>query len=104
MAQKLSLEKNEFTFFQVLKKRHSIRSYTDKEVEDWKLKQILEASNIAPSAGNLQAYEIFVVRNKMKQHALAKAAGDQYFISEAPIVLVFCAVSSRSSWQIWCTG
>lgn len=68
------------------------------------MKQILEASNIAPSAGNLQAYEIFVVRNKMKQHALAKAAGGQYFISEAPIVLVFCAVSSRSSCQYGVRG
>lgn len=92
------------TFFEVLKRRHSIRSYIDKEVEDWKLKRILEAANSAPSAGNLQAYDIFVVRERKKKYALANAAGDQHFISEAPIVLVFCAVPSRSSCKYGSRG
>lgn len=104
MSQKPYLEKEDPSFFEVLRRRHSIRSYTDKEIEDWKLKQILEAVNSAPSAGNLQAYDIFVVHNRRKKHALAKAAGGQYFISEAPIVLVFCAVSSRSSWKYGSRG
>lgn len=93
----MAIEKRALTFFEVLKNRHSIRSYTDKAVEDWKLKQILEASNSAPSAGNLQSYDIFIVGNKKMKDGLANAAGGQHFISEAPIVLVFCAVSSRSS-------
>jgi nitroreductase len=42
-------------FFEVLKARHSIRAYADTPVEDDTLDQILEAVNLAPSAGNLQA-------------------------------------------------
>lgn len=85
------------TFFETIKNRHSIRSYIQKEVEDWKIEQILAAANSAPSAGNLQAYDIFIVRNKVKKQELAQVAGGQYFISEAPLVLIFCSVSSRSS-------
>jgi len=45
----------------------------------------------------LQAYEIFLVRDEEKKRALAEAALGQEFIAEAPIVLVFCANPSRSA-------
>ncbi|MEM5811449.1 MAG: nitroreductase family protein [Candidatus Aenigmatarchaeota archaeon] len=49
-------------FEAVVKNRHSIRAFLQKEIEEEKLKKILELTNLAPSAGNLQAYEIFVVK------------------------------------------
>jgi nitroreductase len=49
-------------FFEVLKKRYSVRAYKPDPISDETLKQILEAINSAPSAGNLQAYEVVVVR------------------------------------------
>lgn len=84
-------------FFEVLKKRHSIRVYQDKAVEEEKLTKLLEAANSAPSAGNKQAYEIFVVKDKIKKQMLAQAAHDQGFVAEAPIVLIFCSNPSLSS-------
>jgi nitroreductase len=42
-------------FDQVIERRHSIRVFTDQLVEPEKLQHILEAANLAPSAGNLQA-------------------------------------------------
>jgi len=84
-------------FFEVLEKRRSIRKYKDEKVEDEKLLKILNAANSAPSAGNLQAYEIFLVRDKRKKHLLARASFDQHFIEEADVVLIFCANPSRSS-------
>ncbi|MEM5831550.1 MAG: nitroreductase family protein [Candidatus Aenigmatarchaeota archaeon] len=83
-------------FEAVVKNRHSIRAFLQKEIEEEKLKKILELANLAPSAGNLQAYEIFVVKDKVKKEKLAFAAYSQDFIKEAPIVLVFCANPSRS--------
>lgn len=85
-------------FFEVVKKRHSTRAYKDKKVEEEKLQKILEAANSAPSAGNLQAYDVFLVRDKEKKKALARAALNQDFIAEAPVVLVFCANPERS-WR-----
>lgn len=60
---------------------------------------MLEAANQAPSAGNLQAYEIFLVKDNARRSALSKAALDQSFISEAPLDLVFCAHPARSEWR-----
>jgi len=84
-------------FFEVLKSRHSVRKFKEKEVEEEKLKKILEAANLAPSAGDLQAYEIVVVRDKEGKEKLASAAYEQESISQAPLVLVFLTHPERSS-------
>jgi len=77
-------------FTDVIKNRYSIRNFTDQPVEAEKLHQILETANLAPSAGNLQAYEIYVVTDAQKRDELSGAAGTQEFISSAPLALVFC--------------
>lgn len=84
-------------FFEVIARRRSIRAYSSKPVEEKKLRRIFEAANLAPSAGNLQAYQVYVVKKKDKKEELAKAAFDQTFLAEAPVCLVFCADPSRSA-------
>jgi nitroreductase len=84
-------------FFDVIQKRHSIRTYSSKHVEEEKLNRIMDAISSAPSAGNLQAYEVFVVKGETKKKALARAAFDQDFIFQAPVVFVFFANPRRSS-------
>ncbi len=83
-------------FFDVLKARHSVRAYQPRPVEPEKLQQILEAVNGAPSAGNLQAFEVYLVCDERRKAALVQAAGDQEFLSQAPVVLIFCAHAARS--------
>jgi nitroreductase len=83
-------------FFNVLEQRHSIRNYSSKPVEREKLDRILAAANRAPSAANLQAYEIFVVTQVKHRAALAKAACAQGFVLVAPVSLVFCANPARN--------
>jgi nitroreductase len=48
-------------FFDVLKVRHSIRAYESRPIEPEKLQQLLQSINCAPSAGNLQAHEVYHV-------------------------------------------
>jgi nitroreductase len=83
-------------FFEVVKDRRSIRAFKSQPVEEDKLQRILEAINRAPSAGNLQAYEVYLVRAGQLRAALVKAAGDQAFVAQAPIVLVFCTHPERA--------
>ena len=83
-------------FCDVLAKRHSIRAFLSKPVEQAKLNRILEAANSAPSAGNLQAYEIFVIKDEAKKKAIAATARGQKFIATAPVVLIFCAAPQRA--------
>lgn len=84
-------------FFDVIAERCSVRAFAARPVEEEKIQRILETANRAPSAGNQQAYEIYVVRSKACKQALAEAAYGQQFLVEAPIVLVFCADPARSA-------
>jgi nitroreductase len=84
-------------FFKIVEERHSMRKYVETPVEDEKLQKILETANKAPSAGNLQGYEIYVVRKLEQRQALVNAAWDQGFLAEAPVVLIFCTNPARSA-------
>jgi len=77
-------------------KRRSVRSFRPQPIEESVLRRIFEAANIAPSAGNLQAYQVRVVRDQAKRNALVEAAYGQGFIATAPVALVFCADPERS--------
>ena len=82
-------------FFTLVNERRSMRKYSNTPVEEEKVQKILETANKAPSAGNLQGYEIYVVRDLKLRQELVKAAWDQEFLAESPIVLVFCTNPSR---------
>lgn len=90
--------------FETIQARQSVRAYQTTAVEPAKLNAILTAANQAPSAGNLQAYQIHVVRDEKLKQALAKAALDQAFVAQAPIVLVFCADPARSDGRYGARG
>lgn len=68
--------------------RVSIRKYLDMPVEDEKIIEILRAGMQAPSAGNQQPWEFYVVADKEKIKALA--ASHQYAgcAADAPVVIV----------------
>jgi nitroreductase len=83
-------------FFEVVKQRRSVRAFTGALVEADKLAAILDAARLAPSAGNLQAYQVVVADDAGSKKALAAAALGQDFLAEAPVVLVFCASPQRS--------
>ena len=83
--------------FDVFLKRHSIRAFTEQPVTDEALQKIYTAVNRAPSAGNLQAFDIYQVTQTEHKEALMRASYDQGFLVQAPVILVFCAVPSRSA-------
>ena len=84
-------------FFEVVEARRSVRSYLDKEVEQEKIQKILETVNKAPSAGNLQGYEVIIVRDANRKAALRDAAYGQTVLTQVPVALVFCADHLLSS-------
>lgn len=82
---------------QIFQKRRSVRSFLKKSVEEEKIKEILEAADSAPSAGNLKAREVMVVQDEKIKKELAKAGLYQFFIAEAPLILVFLALPEQSA-------
>jgi nitroreductase len=83
-------------FFEVIRTRRSIRRFDDRPVEEEKLSAILEAADAAPSAGNLQAYEIYLVRDPAALARLASVIANMDFFADVPLVLAFCANPERS--------
>ncbi len=86
-------------FFDVIRHRQSVRMFHNTPVEAWKIHKILETANSAPSAGNLQAYEIILVTDIRIRRHLAMCALDQAHVAQAPVVLVFITVPKRSGWK-----
>ena len=72
--------------YQVIEKRHSVRSYSGRPVEDDKLRRVLEAGRLSPSARNDQARKFVVVRNPATREALAKSSGME-FLAQAPVIV-----------------
>src|SRR4030067_2404361 len=82
--------------FTAISQRCSVRAYKATDVEEDKLKKILEAARLSPSASNRQEWKFIIVKNKETKKKLAKAAFGQSFIAEAPIVIVACGTEPKS--------
>ncbi|HIE23642.1 MAG TPA: nitroreductase family protein [Candidatus Korarchaeota archaeon] len=77
--------------------RRSIRRFQPDPVPEEDLRRILEAATWAPSAGNRQSWEFVVVKDPNRKRDIARAALGQWFIAEAPVVVVVCANMDRSA-------
>ncbi|MEM4700374.1 MAG: nitroreductase family protein [Candidatus Nezhaarchaeales archaeon] len=82
---------------EAIKTRRSVRSYLASTISDHELEGLLELATWAPSAGNLQPWEFVVVRDEGVKEKLAAEALHQWWIAEAPVVVVACANERRSS-------
>jgi nitroreductase len=80
--------------FTAIDQRRSVRAYKEMDVEEDKLRKILEAGRLSPSASNRQEWKFIVIKNKETRWKLADAALGQSFIGEAPVVIVACAVET----------
>ena len=78
---------------QAIRARRSIRDFQDRPVEEEKLSAVLEAGRLAPSARNMQDCRFIVVRDSATRMRLAKAARDQQFVGQAPVVIAACGTS-----------
>lgn len=72
-----------------MKQRASCRSFEEKDIPEEVLKNIIETGLRAATGGNLQPYSIVVVKDKERRKKLAELNGDQNFMAQAPVNLVF---------------
>ncbi len=77
--------------------RHCCRDFTDGEIPEEDLETLVEALRWSPSAGNLQPWFFYIVKNKDVKKRLAKAALGQNFIIDAAVLFVICAIPSQSA-------
>ena len=82
-----------------MKNHRSIRKYKDREVSDEIINEIIEAGMAASSSGNMQSYSIIVTKDKKIRESLLTAHFDQSMVTEAPVLITFCADFHRM--RLW---
>jgi nitroreductase len=80
--------------------RKTIRKYSSKPVDDKLLNDLLTRGCRTSTTGNMQVYSIIVTRDEEMKKELAPSHFNQKMVTEAPVVLTFCADFNRFSK--WC--
>jgi len=70
--------------------RTSVRSYTDKPVEEEKIETLLRAGMAAPSAVNKQPWHFIVVNDKAVLNQIASLTPNAGMAASAPLAIVVC--------------
>jgi len=83
-----------------LKTRRTVRSYDERPLDQSLLDDLLETACRASNTGNMQAYSIIVTREASGKQALAPFHFNQPQVTQAPVVLTFCADFNR--FTQWC--
>jgi len=81
---------------EAIKIRRSVRSYKPDPLPLPLFEKLLEAIRFAPSACNNQPWKFVLVSDPALKLKLAKAAGGQQFIAEAPLIVVGCGFPDKA--------
>lgn len=81
---------------EVIRNRRSTRKYKSDPVSEEAFMKVMEAARLAPSGKNFQPWHFVIVKDKALKEKLAVASSHQFFIAEAPIIIVACAFPENS--------
>ena len=86
-------------FFTLVKMRRSVRSFSDRDVDDETIKKIIECGRLAPSWANKQCWTFIVVKDKNKIAEIAREATMvNNWLKKAPVIIVACGDPSKSGY------
>lgn len=80
--------------------RRTIRRYSDREISDSDINDMLEAAFNAPTTGGMQLYSVVITRSEAGKEALSPLHFNQPCLKSAQAVLTFCADFNR--FEKWC--
>lgn len=76
--------------YTLMMKRRSVRLFKDQEIPESIIEQLIDVANQAPSGGNIQPLSIILVRSVEGREKLAELAGEQPWVKNAPLSMIFC--------------
>lgn len=76
---------------EVMKNHRSIRAFSEQMIEQEQVEEIISAAQMASTSNFIQAYSVIQVHDKEKRKKLAHYSGDQAYVQQAPVFLVFSA-------------
>ncbi|WP_335991634.1 NADPH-dependent oxidoreductase [Glycomyces sp. MUSA5-2] len=74
----------------------SVRRFGPRDVTDDELTTLVAAAQSAPTSSNLQPWSVIAVRDPERRARLAHLSGEQAFIAQAPLFLVWVADLGRA--------
>ncbi len=85
-------------FDEVVKRRRMIREYDSnrQQIPEKIVTNLIKNAHRAPSAGHTQVQEFIVVKDALTKKKLRKAAVNQEYVEQAPLLIVVCSNTSRS--------
>ena len=78
--------------FEAIKKRCSVRKYESRDIEEDKLRCVLEAGIAAPTARNRQDFKFVVVRDVALRAKLAEAS-EQEWLEAVPLIIAIVGLT-----------
>jgi nitroreductase len=92
-------------FSQLIQKRHSVRHYLNKPVEEDKLARLIEAVRMAPSACNSQPWKLVLVndpelKNRVAAATFSRLVSFNRFALQAPVIAVLVVEKPPLSEQM----
>ena len=84
-------------FFEAIKKRRSVRKFTNTEIPETVMRKCLKASLRAPNSSNLQPWEFYWIRNIDKKKQVIEACFSQNAAKTAKELVI--AVARIDTWK-----
>jgi nitroreductase len=88
-------EEDVMEFFELIRRRVSVRGYQSRPVEKEILDRVLEAAVVAPTAANRQPFRLIVIPIRGREAGLKRIYPREWFL-QAPLVICACAVKSEA--------
>jgi len=86
----------------LIQTRRSIRRYSDQELSQDQIRQLIEAVRWAPSWANTQCWEVVLVREGERKEALSRFLSPKnpatLAVKDAPVVFVLCGRKALSGY------
>jgi len=76
--------------YELMMKRRSVRVFKDQEIPESTIEQLIDVANNAPSGGNIQPLSMIIVRGVEGRRKLAELSGEQPWVRNAPLSMIFC--------------
>lgn len=80
---------------ELLNTHRSIRKFTSEPIDQTVVETLVRAGQSAATSSFIQACTVIQVSAGERRNALAEMAGNQAYVAEAPVFLVFCADMKR---------
>ena len=92
-------------FQELIKKRQSVRKYTNRPVEREKIEELISAVHVSPSACNSQPWRLIIVdepelKNEVAKATFSKTIAFNKFAVEAPVIVVLVIEKAKLIAQI----